>query len=293
MRGGFRGLWEDNELRFSERLGYAPPRIALEDHELPQSLRAKLWNLIDAEVIKVTESQRSQFVYSDRFHLIISFLSNNFFYKPIDTIEYPSIEKRELRDKFFSMKFPQFYDFIEMMSEISNIVNVESRKNFKDSCNRIFINEKCPFRFVEDRLAKVVDEVEIKEIERAANVGIAGVKAHVSQAVALFAKRPDPDYRNSIKESISAVEAAVKHISGDPNATLGAALKFIEKSNGMHPALKEGFSKLYGYTSDANGIRHALMNEDEVSEAEARWMIVSCSAFVNYLISMASSENTT
>jgi len=43
---------------------------------------------------------------------------------------------------------------------------------------------------------------------------------------------------------------------------------------------------LSGYTSDKGGIRHGLKEEDHnVDIDEARFMLVTCSAFVNYLIS--------
>ena len=43
--------------------------------------------------------------------------------------------------------------------------------------------------------------------------------------------------------------------------------------------------KLYAYTSDENGIRHAEgLFENDVTFEEAEFMLVSCSAFVNYLI---------
>jgi hypothetical protein len=58
-------------------------------------------------------------------------------------------------------------------------------------------------------------------------------------------------------------------------------------SRTLHPALAEGLSKLYGWTSDAEGIRHALMDEPSLSFAEAKYMLVSCSAFVNYLTAKA------
>ena len=49
--------------------------------------------------------------------------------------------------------------------------------------------------------------------------------------------------------------------------------------------MKAAFEKLYGYTSDASGVRHAgkLGGPDSTFE-EAKFMLVSCSAFVNYLI---------
>jgi hypothetical protein len=53
--------------------------------------------------------------------------------------------------------------------------------------------------------------------------------------------------------------------------------------------LKAAFSSLYGYTSDANGIRHALTEEPDLDQADAVFMLVTCSSFCNYLISKLSS----
>jgi len=80
------------------------------------------------------------------------------------------------------------------------------------------------------------------------------------------------------------VESISKVISGDRKAKLGKALKKIKTKIGLHTALEEGFLKLYGWTSDADGIRHALMDESNCDSEEAKYMLVSCSAFTNYLI---------
>jgi hypothetical protein len=58
----------------------------------------------------------------------------------------------------------------------------------------------------------------------------------------------------------------------------------------MHGALKSAFNKLYGYTSDEDGIRHAILEESNVGFDEAKYMIVVCSAFVNYLTAKASAH---
>jgi hypothetical protein len=72
-------------------------------------------------------------------------------------------------------------------------------------------------------------------------------------------------------------------VSGSDKATLGDALKIIEKGGKLRPALKEAFLKLYGYTSDADGIRHAMLEEPDLAASDARYFLVSCSSFVNYL----------
>ncbi len=76
-------------------------------------------------------------------------------------------------------------------------------------------------------------------------------------------------------------------IAKDENATLGQALKAIEDTAKVHPSLKDAFTKLYAYTSDADGIRHALLEKTDLDVEDARFMLVACSAFVNYLVAKA------
>ena len=66
-------------------------------------------------------------------------------------------------------------------------------------------------------------------------------------------------------------------------ATLGDALKQLSKAHSVHPALKAGLLNLYGYTNDSGGIRHAMTDGDEPTFAEAKFMVITCSAFVNYI----------
>jgi hypothetical protein len=61
-------------------------------------------------------------------------------------------------------------------------------------------------------------------------------------------------------------------------------MKMLSGKIRMHPALEKAFVALYGYTSDEGGVRHALLGEEKVSGSEARFMLVACSAFINYVI---------
>ena len=151
-------------------------------------------------------------------------------------------------------------------------------------------------RVIDLSMAKRASEIsssdEVDEIENAIEKSTPyyGVKQHLSKAITLLNDKKNPDYRNSIKESISAVESLCATISRDKNATLGVALRGLEKRGVLHPALKSAFSSLYGYTSDADGIRHALMEESNLTSADARFMLISCSAFVNYVIASATKD---
>jgi hypothetical protein len=140
---------------------------------------------------------------------------------------------------------------------------------------------------VSGRITQLTAEEEIEEIEKALHLppALKPVSDHLGRALGLVADRKAPDYANSIKESISAVEALCKLISHNPKGTLKDTLQVIEKKVAIHPALKQAFNKLYAYTSDAEGIRHALLDEQNLDAEDANFMLVSCSAFINYLVS--------
>lgn len=152
--------------------------------------------------------------------------------------------------------------------------------------NKVFEKEYVGYRFVNGVIAPITDDVEIKEIQEAGNIQFAGCKSHVKKALHFLSDRNTPDYKNSIKESISAVESICKIITKSDNATLGKALNNLA-DNGIqtHEALRRAFSTLYGYTSDEGGIRHSEgLFESNVTFEEAKFMLVSCCTFVNYLI---------
>ncbi|MGI8720100.1 MAG: hypothetical protein ACR2KF_06210 [Nitrososphaeraceae archaeon] len=71
--------------------------------------------------------------------------------------------------------------------------------------------------------------------------------------------------------------------------TLGKALKQIERQGSIKlPAsLKQAFEIFYGYSSTSQGIRHSygLTEEPDLKQDDARYFLVTCSSFVNYLTS--------
>ena len=151
--------------------------------------------------------------------------------------------------------------------------------------NTFFEKEYVGYRFLEGFIVPITDEVELKEIAEACNNPYDGTRGHMRKAVQYLADRETKDYKNCIEESMHAVESICKIITGNEKAVLSDALKEMEKNKGIHPSLKLGFIKLYAYISDKGGIRHADgLFESNVSFDEAKYFLVSCSAFVNYLI---------
>lgn len=158
--------------------------------------------------------------------------------------------------------------------------------NFIKLLNSAFERLNFAYRIINDEIVEITSEQEIKTIETAIDNSARNVKMHLNRALELYAQRPDGDYRNSIKESISAVEAFCREKTGEN--TLGKALNKLEKNGIVFPdVLKHAFDKLYAYTNQPDaGIRHALMDDTGVytpKAEEAIFMLVSCSAFINYL----------
>jgi len=157
--------------------------------------------------------------------------------------------------------------------------------------NAVLEQHNSAYRVLDGVLVPITNTTELQAIDEAAAIPgdrLAGVREHISASIALFSKRPQPDYRNSIKESISALEGLAQVLAGKEGATLPEALKLLEKVAPMHPALRGALDKLYAYTSDAHGIRHALSDDgSSASFEDAKFMLVLSSALVNYLAARA------
>lgn len=163
----------------------------------------------------------------------------------------------------------------------------KDREKYSSDFNSILEQEKSGYRLINGFIAPIVAESEIECIEEASHTQFPAVNTHFEKALQLYSNRKNPDYENSIKESISAVEAVcckITEMTGG-QATLGKALKKLE-SRGVviHGALKDAFEKLYGYTSNADGIRHGGIDFQKAPAEDAKYMLISCSAFVNYLL---------
>ena len=107
----------------------------------------------------------------------------------------------------------------------------------------------------------------------------------MNKALLYLSNKNTPDYRNSMKESLSAVEAFCYKYT--KKVTLTDSLKVLDKKGVLHNQLKGAFESLYYYSSaKTTGSRHGWAIEDNTfvpTYYEARFMLVTCSAFINYI----------
>jgi hypothetical protein len=187
-----------------------------------------------------------------------------------------------IRDHFMKVPWDGAYDFVEFVVKNSNHI---WSQDLIECVNKTLERENSAYRIIGKEIVEITDENEIEAIESVIEKGKqASARMHIQQSLELLSDRQQPDYRNSIKEAISAVESVCQAISGRTNGTLSGCLEKLAAQTPIHPSFKEALKKLYGYTSDGNGIRHAISDVSEnPSFADAKFMLVACSAFCNFL----------
>lgn len=278
-------------MRFTERSGKRQIKTDIQSDWMNDELRNGLWNVIYSFIME--DIKNAQSLYNSGHKDLIESIWFSFLKEPIDTIPYGANSTVEhLRKLFFNWEYLDVYDFIDFIAQQDGHFD---NSEYIDSCNFILKREISGYRFVNQLLAPIINEIEIIEIEKAiANSKrneFNGVSIHLASALEKISDRKNPDYRNSIKESISAVESICQIISKQKGTELGKTLKLLKTMMPLHGALEQGYSKIYGYTSDSDGIRHAMMDSDNLDQEDAMYMLVSCSAFTNYLIIKAEKSN--
>lgn len=245
-------------------------------------LRHSLWNALDIALWSTDGFQFKQHG-TPNITVFARSLWFGYFKQPMDTIPDRSSKiLSHIRQHFYECEWFEVYDLLEFI--VAHYGSDRERRHLPGFLNRVLERELSGYRFVSGSLTDIAGPEELNMLEQALQDNrFAGVAAHLQRAVELYANRENPDYRNSIKESISAVEAMARLVAENPKATLADALKTIEKRGALHPALKDGFLKLYGYTSDEGGIRHAMLDEPNLTAADARYFLLSCTSFSNYL----------
>ncbi|MFZ1702344.1 MAG: hypothetical protein WBO10_02730 [Pyrinomonadaceae bacterium] len=274
---------------FSQRLGIGSLEKTVQRASIDDELRNRLWSGLK---VFIWDKWMPRPVYQKNLydkHAVDALVVDcwcNYFKKPIDTMRgfSPDIHSSDyatIRDFFFNGEWWEVYDFIEYL--LGN-VQVSWGEPLSATLNQYLEEENAAYRIVHNQVVEITNPQEIESVGEALNASSALARTHLARSLELLSDKHQPDYRNSIKESISAVETVCKEITGNCKATLGECLKEIESHSAIHPAFREALNKLYGYTSDEGGIRHSLKEtKSEPSYADAKFMLVASAAFANYL----------
>jgi len=279
---------------FSQRKGYIKAKDVIQIEFLDEPTKNLLWSCLYENVVIAHYNFRQESYFQgledevSSIELFVKDVWNSIFKLPIDSIPYDKEEGIErIRNKFFHDEWFIVFDIIEIAYlHLPNQKSEDPKHQFslegmyQHEINRILTQENAGYRMVDGKIVQATDKIEVDEIDLAIKTAYDPVRNHLQQALKFLTDRKNPSFRNSIKESISALEALVRiKIGVKGKVRLGTLFKQLN----LHSSLQAGLSKIYGYASDADGIRHALSEESTVDYEDAKFFLVLSSAFVNFI----------
>ncbi len=278
------------EFTFSQREGITPLPRPMELGSVTQTFRNLVWRAIDTEINSQSEFDFDFYTHPEGIPEIIESYQFEIEQRPHDGISYPAPE----HDRHFARKIVlngEYHEVITLVEYIlrHNQCSAELMNSligaFDNTSIAYFVTNVNGKPTVFPRITREAGEATKKAIKTLQIEGAGRSAAvHLGKATKYIDSQ---DYGDSIRESIHAVESVARNISSNSNNTLKPALETLEKEGFLkHSALKSAFDKLYGYTSDEEGIRHALLNKDtaDVGLDEAIFMLGACASFAAYLV---------
>lgn len=265
---------------FSQRLGYKEVPKTVIKESLPENVMNsiqntfnELWNKYGASIDIYNLINR----HFDRYYLNLRIDRGNY----VNVFSYIDNDELEWYEKIDAIEWSINFLY-------SNFQEQDIKK--LDDCicelNQEFSRHRFGYRIVKGFFIEITSNDELNSIETALAGANNNVAIHLKRAISsITPSNPVPDYRNSIKESISAVGSYLRDICG--GNTLGEALSNLQKK---HPQLINRFvynaiNSLYTYTNQPNtGIRHELLSQDYIpDQADALFMLIEASCIINYI----------
>ena len=213
---------------FSERLGYKPIKT-IQFECVDTALRNRIWNLFYLSDIQRggLGSKRFQKAIAGQPAIEDLVLDQMGFTLSVVELKLENKKLKFLQERLLSCAWNEVYEFVE--AHIASL-DEEDRGQRMSEYNALFEAEKSGYRFVNGELSPITNQEEMATLEKAGATPFDAVNKHIKKAIALYSDIASPDYENSVKESISAVEALCSVITGETGAqaTLGKMLKHLE-----------------------------------------------------------------
>ncbi len=276
---------DPRKLSFSQAQGYEELPEPLNLGELPTEARVQIWNALYFWLSRSTKFYVDEKYVVDPWKSILERVHAVYDGNPADEWDDRFTLVREgMRDRIERQAFNRVFDLIQFIMRDSQ-------------CPRDFVLHMCMV-FGNCRLAYVIDsgppptifpaatteegEAVLSSLRALDQGGLQGGASHLRKSAECINQG---DWADSIRESVHAVESVARQLDSKASSSLAPAVRSLEKRSALHPALKQAWSKLYGYSSDEQGIRHALLDREQASVGmdEAVFMLGACASFASYL----------
>jgi hypothetical protein len=273
---------EWKKLTFAQRVGAEPLPVQLRPDQVSKGLRAALWGEVFA---RIAACAPHGYINREPWRSILFRKHVEFDQGMADDFTQNWQGQQTLLSNLFRAgQYHHVYGCIEFF-----LKDEDCPLDLSDRISGIFEKHQAPFQIIDKQyLMPIASEEQGKlvthALEALRKTPMAASSAHLKHSIDFLNKG---QWAKSIAESIHAVESVARKIEPSAN-TLDPALKKLAPKINMHPALQGAFGKLYGYTSDAQGVRHALIDQAAaVDRDDAIFMLTACAAFSSYLVNKA------
>ena len=272
--------------RFSDRIGKTRSKD-LQIDSLDEVTKNRIWSYIHEFFMEYSSTQNVEWANNRLFVLAW----RDFFKNRLTTTD-GSYVKPKISSCYDKLEWYEIYNFLEFLVEHSRILHGSGTDTYKSTSvmfegliNNVLEQENSAYRLIEGMVTNITEEGEISVVEDALKdvSKISGVKLSLDTARKLLWNKGNPDPRNSIKESISAVEGFLKEVLEGSKITISKDIHRLVKDKRfkLSEELAESWVKLYHYTCNKDGVRHGSNKTDTCLQSEARYMLVTCSSFIS------------
>lgn len=271
---------EDRPLPFSQRNGLSPVPPQLTLGQLSRELRNQLHYPVYMDFAETVQSNyhgtwlEGRWLTILRDYWVVSQGRNILTFNPDPQ------KNADLLRNIFQAPLGELFDFIEFLLQ-----HLSTPWGLRHALQKALVDGRSAYRILDGRtIAAVGSGEQAAAIVTAIDQAVGAAPAAATHIVNAGAELRRGNWPASVRESIHAVESIAVQLTG--KGTLGDALNVLERRGHLHGSLKAAFAKLYGYTSDEEGVRHALVFNDDalVDESDALFMLGACASFVSYLL---------
>lgn len=219
--------------------------------------------------------------------------------------------KADAKSALDVLSWDKVYDFCERLhSHVATAVGHHWNDEFQEQTpktvvqafitgelQRLFAEEGLAFEFAEGlvrrRGRKHTVEITTKAQVVLGDPRLGNARRHYDKAMQFFRHPSKPDFENTAKEAVCAVEAAGKALFPEAKvATLGDLVKWLTLTSdvGMPKALGQTISGVYGYRSGGDGVGHGGSAGGEATAEVAEYVLAICASQIIYLVDLANAQ---
>ena len=266
-----------------------------DEHEKSGSpLRNSLWNLL-FRVLSSTDFARIAWT------TVLRGACLSFFKEPIDELPLSDNDasRLALKSRFFDLPSPRVYDLFEffLVDDRAGLKEMD-RKLIRRGLNDLLEREGASVRLYRDRFRPFQDALGFDEVAQAEETvrlfDMAAAQRHLETAMAYLSRRPDPSFREAVREAVLAVTAVAREVAareprkGEEGAPLVVgSVSHAAAAAGIPPELLGGIEPLLRRAHMISGLPIDGVNppggESPVDPREAHFLVVFASSLIVYL----------